>query len=113
MGRNDAGRHGLFDNASIVGGCSQCDGVFLAFLQQHDVEGGLDFLLACDTHELLLLLGGVADAAFVLARLSVDVAPGDLQAFQNTVYGGFHIVAHGLDPRVQIDDGGIAFGGGT
>lgn len=51
--------------------------------------------------------------AFVLARLSVDVAPGDLQAFQNTVYGGFHIVAHGLDPRVQIDDGGIAFGGGT
>ena len=52
------GRHGLFDNASIVGGCSQCDGVFLAFLQQHDVEGGLDFLLACDTHELLLLLGG-------------------------------------------------------
>ena len=109
FGGDGAGRHGLFYDASVVGSCGQCDGIFLTFLQQHDVEGVFDFLLAGDSHEFLLLLGSIADAAFVFARLPVNVVPGDLKSFQHTAHRGFHIVAHGFDARVQIDNGRIAF----
>lgn len=49
---------GRLDHAAVVGLGSQGDGIFLALLQEHEVKFGLDFLLAGDVAQLLLLAGG-------------------------------------------------------
>ena len=72
----------LLDDAAVVCRGCQRDGVLLTLLQQHDVQRGLDLLLAGDRHELLLLPRGVADAALELARLTVDVRLGDLETLK-------------------------------
>ena len=98
----------LLDDAAVVCRGCQRDGVLLTLLQQHDIQRGLDLLLAGDRHELLLLPRGVADAALELARLTVDVRLGDLETLQDTVHRRLHVAAHSLDAGVHVDDRRVA-----
>lgn len=102
-------RQGFLDDAAVGGGGGQGDGIFFPLLQQHDVELGLDFLLAGDAQEFLFLLRRAADAAFELAGLALDVGLGNLESFQYAGYRGLYVVAGGLDAGVHVDDGGVVF----
>lgn len=99
----------FLNDAAVGGGGGQGDGILFPLLQQHDVELGLDFLLAGDAQEFLFLLRRAADAAFELAGLALDVGLGNLESFQYAGYRGLYVVAGGLDAGVHVDDGGVVF----
>lgn len=95
-------RQRLLDDASVVRSGCQRDGVLLALLEEHGVERRLDFLLTRDAHELLLLLGGTADASLKLACLAVEVLLGNLQSAEHTLHGGLHTEVHGCQIGVEL-----------
>lgn len=102
-------RQSFFDDAAVGGGSGQGDGILFPLLQQHDVELGLDFLLAGDAQEFLFLLRRAADAAFELPGLAIDVGLGNLESFQYAGYRGLYVVAGSLDAGVHVDDGRVVF----
>lgn len=97
----------FLNDAAVGGGGGQGDGILFPLLQQHDVELGLDFLLAGDAQEFLFLLRCAADAAFELPGLALDVGLGNLESFQYAGYRSLYVVAGRLDAGVHVDDGGV------
>lgn len=100
-------RQSFFDDAAVGGGSGQGDGVLFPLLKQHDVELGLDFLLAGDAQEFLFLLRRAADAAFELPGLAFDVGLGNLESFQHAGYRGLYVVTGRLDAGIHVDNGRV------
>lgn len=98
---------GFLNDAAVGSSSGQGDGILFPLLQQHDVELGLDFLLAGDAQEFLFLLRCAADAAFELPGLALDVGLGNLESFQYAGYRSLYVVAGRLDAGVHVDDGGV------
>ena len=103
IGRDTSGRPGFFDDASVVGFCGQGDCVLLAFLEQHQVEVRLYFLLTAYVAQLAFLLRGIADACAVFPGFHIEVVAGDLQGFLHALDCGAYGVARGGNRRVEVD----------
>ncbi len=99
--------HGFVDDLGLVGRGGQGDVVFLALLEEHEVEAGLNLLLALDAHVLALLLGGVADAAGVAAGLAVEVGLGDEQLLARALEAGRQALAQAGQLGVEATDDGV------
>ena len=93
----------------VVGGGGKCDIVFLAFLQQHEIESCLDFLLALDADKAAFLGGSVADASGVFACLAVEVGFGDKQPLAHAGNGCDDAGTHVLYVAVETTYHRVAF----
>ena len=86
----------IVDDFGVIGGGGKCNIIFLSFLQQHEIESRLDFLLALDADKATFLGRSVTDASGVLACLTVEVGFGDKQSFAYTGDGcedaGTHVL---------------------
>ena len=108
VGRGQCLHAGFFHDAAVVGRGSQGDGILLAFLEEHQVEVGLDFLLTGDGDQFAFLLGRAADAALVFPGFQVEVVAGDLQGFLHAFHRSQHRAAGGGNGSVEIDHSRVA-----
>ena len=108
-GHRVAVRKGFFDDAPVVRRRGQSDGVLLAFLEQHRVQGCLDLLLAGNAHEFLLLFRSLADTAFKLPGLAVEVLFRDLKTAQHARHRRLHAPAHRFQIGIELHYGGVLF----
>ena len=82
-------------------------------MQQHQVEVGLDFLLARDAEVFFFLYGGIAYLAGILAGLCLQGLTVDKQTFFGGLDGGHHAVPHYFDAGVQALYGRVVLVRGT
>lgn len=102
-------RYRIVNDFGIIGGGGQRDVVFLAFLQQHEIKSGFDFLLALDADKAAFLSGGVTDASGVFACLAVEVGFGDEQSLAYAGNGCNDTGAHVLYVAVETAYNRIGF----
>ena len=70
-------------------------------MQQHQVEVGLDFLLARDAEVFFFLYGSIAYLAGILAGLCLQGLTVDKQTLFGSLDGGHYAVSHHVDAGVQ------------